>query len=190
MSGGAGPTTAVRLLGMSTRPSRLVFAIAVAGLAATLASCSPTTFSIAPTGTIEPTAAPASEPPASDPGASDPGATPRTTQTETTWGRIWDDLPDGFPLYPGATVADDATAEPVSGVVAIAGGDPATVATWMQAALESSTYSTEALSGPFEDGSVVLDSVGVGGCRIQTVVAPVGGLTLMTIRYGAACPHR
>ena len=125
MSGGAGPTTAARLLGMSTRPSRLVLAIAVAGLAATLASCSPTTSSIAPTGAIEPTPAPASDPGASDPGASDPGATPRTTQTETTWGRIWDDLPDGFPLYPGATVADDATAEPVSGVVAIAGGDPA-----------------------------------------------------------------
>jgi hypothetical protein len=36
----------------------------------------------------------------------------------------------------------------------------------------------------------VLDSVGEGDCRIQTVVAPAGGLTLMTIHYGAACPNQ
>jgi hypothetical protein len=117
-------------------------------------------------------------------------AAPETSQTDTEWGRIWDDLPDGFPIFPGATPADDATPDPVSGIFAIPEGDPAEVAGWMQAALETATYSTEALSGPFEDGSVVLDSVGEGDCRIQTVVAPAGGLTLMTIHYGAACPDQ
>lgn len=174
---------------MSTRPRRLVLVIAALGLTATLASCSPTTTSLAPTGALEPSSTSTSEPPPSEPPATMPRTTPETTQTDTTWGRIWDDLPEGFPVFPTATIADDATAEPVSGAFAIPDGDPAQVAAWMQAALETATYSTEALSGPFEDGSVVLDSVGDGDCRIQTVVAPMGGLTLLTVRYGAACPN-
>ena len=54
--------------------------------------------------------------------------------------------------------------------------------------MEGATYSTESLSGPLEDGSFVLDSVGDGDCRIQTTIAPQGGLILVTVRYGAACP--
>lgn len=54
--------------------------------------------------------------------------------------------------------------------------------------METATYSTEGLSGPLEDGSYVLDSVGDGGCRIQTTIAPQGGLTLVTVLYGADCP--
>lgn len=132
------------------------------------------------------TAAP-SDPATSGESTGAPSAAPLTSQTDTAWGRIWDDLPAGFPVFPTATIADDATAEPVSGVFAIPDGDPAEVIAWMQAALETATYSTEALSGPFEDGSVTLESVGDGDCRIETVVAPMGGLSLMTIRYGAAC---
>lgn len=110
-------------------------------------------------------------------------------QTDTEWGRIWDDVPLGFPTYPGSTVADDASPDPVSATYAIAGGgDPADIASWMQSALETATFSTLALSGPLEDGSFVLDSVGEGECRIQVVVAPMGGLTFVTVRYGAACP--
>lgn len=120
----------------------------------------------------------------------EPTASPATTQTDTEWGRIWDALPAGFPVAPGGTVADDASPDPVTTTLAYPTGEPAAIASWMQTALETATYSTEALSGPFEDGSVVLDSVGDGGCRIQTVVAPAGGLILMTIRYGAACPNR
>jgi hypothetical protein len=58
----------------------------------------------------------------------------------------------------------------------------------MQGALETATFTTEALSGPFEDGSLVLDSVGDAGCRIQTTIAPLGGMTFVTVLYGAACP--
>jgi hypothetical protein len=170
--------------------------LAVAGLAAVIGGCAPAATTTAPS----PAAPSAAEPSPSDAvGGSDGPTTapstpasdaPATTQTDTAWGRIWDDLPAGFPVFPTATIADDATAEPISGVFAIPDGDPAEVAAWMQAALETATYSTEALSGPFEDGSVTLDSVGDGDCRIQTVVTPMGGLTLMTIRYGAACPNR
>lgn len=160
-------------------PMLVALATALAGCAGSTSSATPV-----PSPTTGPTA------PASDPAPTGAAsATPQTTQTDTAWGRIWDDLPDGFPVFPSSTVADDATAEPVSGAFAIPEAEPDEVIAWMQAALETATYSTEALSGPFEDGSVTLDSVGDGDCRIETVVAPMGGLTLMTIRYGAACPN-
>ncbi len=117
-----------------------------------------------------------------------PSAAPGAGQTDTEWGRIWDDVPPGFPRFPGSTVADDAAPEPASLRLAVPDGDPQAIAAWMQAALETATYSTEGLSGPFEDGSLVLDSVGDGDCRIETVVAPLGGMTFVTVRYGAACP--
>jgi len=75
----------------------------------------------------------------------------------------------------------------VSGTFAVNGGDANEIATSIQAALEAATYSTEALSGPLEDGSFVLDSVGQGDCRLQVTVTPQGGLTVMAVRYGAAC---
>ena len=163
--------------------------VAVALLAATVlfAGCGP-----APTTSGAPSTAPTGAP---SPGASTDASQPAPsaaggTQTDTTWGRIWDNVPSGFPRYPGSSVADDTSPEPVSATYAIAGGgDPPKIASWMQAALETATFSTEALSGPLEDGSFVLDSVGDGGCRIQVVIAPMGGLTFVTVRYGAACPE-
>ncbi len=167
---------------MHTRLARLLPLIAILALVAAMAACSPT-----PPNSPSATASASSSDPISSAG---PTAVPQTSQTDTSWGRIWDDLPSGFPTPPGATIADDATAEPVSGAFAISDGDPSQIASWMQAALETATYSTEALSGPFEDGSVIIDSVGDGDCRIETVIAPMGGLILMTVRYGAACPNR
>jgi hypothetical protein len=169
-------------------------AIMLAGCASTTSSdptdapvASPGPTSSGPPSETSPVAEP-SPSPSFEP-LSTPSEVPQITQTDTSWGRLWDDLPASFPVPPEATIADDATAEPVSGAFAIPGGDPAQIATWMQAALETATYSTEALSGPLEDGSFVLDSTGDGDCRIQTVVAPAGGLTLLLVRYGAACPN-
>jgi hypothetical protein len=108
-------------------------------------------------------------------------------QTDTEWGRIWDAVPAGFPRYPGATTADAATREAVSDASVVAGVDPAEVGAWFQGALESATFSTESMS-PLEDGSVVIDSVGDGDCRIQTRVAPLGEMVLITVLYGADCP--
>jgi hypothetical protein len=113
---------------------------------------------------------------------------PLAGQTDTDWGRIWDELPEAFPVYPGATPAEEAATEAVSGTFALQDVDPRSVAAWMQTELERGAYRTEALNGPFEDGSFVLDLVGDGECRIQVAVAPLGGLTLVTVRYGAACP--
>jgi len=114
---------------------------------------------------------------------------PRTTQTDTAWGRIWDRLPDDFPRYPGSQPADETSPETTSGVFAIPGRDAPEIAGWFQNALELATYSTEALSGPLEDGSHVLDSAGEAGCRIQVTVAPLGSTTNVLVRYGADCPN-
>lgn len=168
---------------MHQRSRRLSSALFLVGIVALASACGPTAATDAPTSPASPGATSAGP-------SAEPSAISQTSQTDTEWGRIWDDLPEGFPVFPRATPADDATPEPASGIFAIPEGDPAEIVAWMQAALETATYSTEALSGPFEDGSVVLDSVGDGECRIQTIVAPAGGLTLMTIHYGAACPNQ
>lgn len=122
------------------------------------------------------------------PTATTPSAGPAVGQTDTDWGRIWDAVPADFPRYPGSTIADDPGDSPVSARFAVDGGGPETIAAWMRSAMETAKYSTEGLNGPLEDGSMVLDSVGAGGCRIQTTIAPLGGTTFVTIRYGAACP--
>jgi hypothetical protein len=165
----------------SARRPLVILAFALAA-----AACGPTTGTATPS---QPTTSAAQTPLISvapvEPGTSD---APAAGQTDTEWGRIWDALPAGFPTYPGSTIADDASADPVSARYAIIGGDPAEIASWLQTALETATYSTEGLSGPFEDGSFVLDSVGEAGCRIETTIAPLGRLTFVSINYGAVCP--
>ena len=122
------------------------------------------------------------------PTASEPPTT--TTQTDTEWGLIWDDLPAGFPVYPGAVPSEEAGGgEPVSATFTIPSAEAvADVVAWMQAELELATYSTFALSGPLEDGGYVIDSVGDGDCRIVTRIAPAGSVTIVTVRFGADCP--
>jgi hypothetical protein len=110
------------------------------------------------------------------------------TQTETGWGRIWDNVPTGFPRFPGSTVADPVGPDPVSATYSVVNDDTAQIAGWMQNALETASFDTESLSGPLEDGGFVIESVGESECRIQTSVRPLGGLTFVIVRYGAACP--
>lgn len=109
-------------------------------------------------------------------------------QTDSDWGRIWDRLPAAFPVYPGAAPADEAQTGPVSAIFAVEGHDAQTIAAWMQAELEPDGFRTESLNGPLEDGSFVLESVGEAGCQVEVAIAPLGALTTLTVRYGAACP--
>lgn len=176
---------------MTQRPRRPFLAIGLFVVAA-VAACAPADPGSTAPGTTAPSATVAQPSPTdAAPDASSPPVTqaPTTSQTDTDWGRIWDALPAGFPLFPGGTPAEDAGIGPASATYAIEGGDPAEIATWMQTALETATYSTEALSGPLEDGRFVLDSVGDGDCRIQVEAIPMGGLTFIVVRYGAACPN-
>jgi hypothetical protein len=135
----------------------------------------------------------ASGSPAVSPGVSVAPVTPGVSdapvgQTETEFGTIWDGVPEGFPRFRGGRDADDAGPAPASDVYAIEGADAGLVAEWLQSAMEDATYSTEGLSGPFEDGGYELVSVGDADCRIRTTITPQGSMILVTVLYGAACP--
>lgn len=150
-------------------------------------ACNPTTPTPSPSSAPASVAsvAPSAEA-SSSPGPSNPAA--QVGQTDTDWGRIWDALPTAFPVYPGAAPAEAAETDPVSATFALEGQDAKTVATWMQSELERAAYTTEALSGPLEDGSFDLIATGSAGCRVQVSSAPLGSLTIVRVRYGAACP--
>lgn len=182
------------------RQSRRPFvapAASLLALASLLAACGDTGPTRTPDGTAGP--APGASEPALTPNPTEPALTPvpggtsepapsgEVTQTDTAWGRIWDALPPSFPRYPGS-IPTEAIDGPVSGSFAI--GAPAQEATAaMQAALELAGYSTVALSGPFEDGSLVIESSGEApGCRIETRLTPLSGTVQMTVLFAAGCP--
>ena len=164
---------------MRHRPGRprAVVALLCAGLIAAGCASNDSTASSALS------VAPESEPSASE--NVDPGG---GSQSETGWGRIWDNVPTGFPRFPGSTIADPISPDPVSATYAVDNNDAVRIAEWMLGALEGASLSTDMLSGPLEDGGYVIESVGEGDCRIQTSVQPMGGLTFVIVRYGAACP--
>lgn len=121
-----------------------------------------------------------------------PGSVPPAGgQTETDWGTIWDTLPKGFPTPPGSTPAEETATGPASANLVVDGSDAKGIATAVQGALGVAGFKTKALQGPLEDGSYVLDMTGSpAGCKVQVTAAPTGGLTTVTILYGAACLHQ
>lgn len=141
----------------------------------------PTEASPSPSPSASPNASPAATSPAASPAPSLP------TQSDTSIGRIWDALPPSFPVPKGAEPTEIRDPEPASGVFAVS-GSPIEVARALRTALEARGFATAAASGPFEDGSYVLDATGAGGCRIRSTVRPMGTLTVLLVRYGAACP--
>jgi hypothetical protein len=120
--------------------------------------------------------------------ATTPGANGPPTTTATEWGAIWDSLPATFPVYPGAEPVEPTTG-PASATLVVPETVPAAIV-WWQAGLEQAGYSTAAVSGPLEDGGMVIDATGSGDCRIQVAVAPTGATTIATILFGADCPYR
>jgi hypothetical protein len=161
-------------------------------LALLLAACaspvSSPTASAGATANDLPGATTSSESPTPPSASTSPSSSPAAGQTDTEWGRIWDTVPAGFPRFPGSTVADEASPDPVSARFSVPGGDPKAIATWTQGALEEAGLDTVGLNGPAEDGSFVLDSVGASQCRVQTTIAPLGDMTFITVLYGSDCP--
>jgi hypothetical protein len=67
----------------------------------------------------------------------------------------------------------------------------AKVVAWYRQALVAAGYSIEALGGPMEDGSTVIDAVGLDpACRVQASIGPRGSQTTVSILFAAACPFR
>jgi hypothetical protein len=158
----------------------------VVTLAVALAACS--SVATPPTTRPSSTRSPASSA-ASASGSLAASAGSTTSQTDTDWGRIWDTLPNDFPAVAGST-PDDAAAGPASAVLVVQGDTAQSVATSLQTQLHAAGYTTTALGGPLEDGTYTLDMTGSStGCMLQVVATPTGGLTTVTILYGAACPH-
>ncbi len=155
-------------------------------LAIALAACGPdgasSTPAVSPAGSVSTvTSPPDASPP---PSAGDP-----VGQTDTDWGRIWDDLPPGFPSIPGSTPGEGSATGPASADLVVEGGVAKDIVTGLRSRLEQAGYSAIGEAGPLEDGGYVLDMTGPpSGCQIQVRVAPLGGLTSVTILYGAACP--
>ncbi len=165
----------------------VALAVAACGGAASTPLPSAATPTTAPSATVGTPTPPA---PTTVPGGDDRTPVPSPGTFETAWGEAWDGLPPGFPVPAGAAPAEpgDPADGPVSGayVVDLAAEDAAAA---QQAGLAAAGFSTEALSGPSEDGALVIDSIGRDpACRVQTTVRPLGGTTMMTVLYGAACP--
>ena len=84
------------------------------GVAASIVvgACSPT----APAPSPSPTSVASAEPSPASSNAASPE--PEVGQTDTDWGRIWDAVPADFPIYPGATPAEEAATGLVSATFA------------------------------------------------------------------------
>ena len=90
----------------------------------------------------------------------------------------------------GRAAPGPAATGPASADLVVDGVDAKGIATVLQTLLRQAGYTTVGLSGPLEDGSYVLDMTGsAAGCKVQVSATPTGGLTTVTILYGAACPH-
>jgi hypothetical protein len=170
------------------RRRRLAAVVLALGLAATGCASPTVTPPISPTDT-SPSSAPATS--TSPPGTPSPTPSPPTSPaaglTETDWGTIRDALPPGFPRYPGSTPTE--TGGGAASAVFDVPADVPTVTTWLQDALERAGFSTLSLSGPGEDGSMEIESVGpTTQCRVRTTVARLGGSTIVTVLYGGSCP--
>ncbi|MFH1474674.1 MAG: hypothetical protein ABIG85_02330 [Chloroflexota bacterium] len=164
----------------------------VAGLALAVAACGGPGTTAQPTAAATPTPTLTGTPqaPTDVPGGGGHTPAPTPGTFELAWGTAWDALPPGFPVPAAAAPADpgDPADRQVSGAFVVDGA-PDEVAKVMQNRLGAAGYGTEALSGPFEDGSLVIDSVGLDpACRVQTRVRPLGGTTMITVLFGAACP--
>ena len=168
--------------------------VAAVALAVVIVGCGTSAGSASPrasAGSIS--AAPTTAPSATEIGASateiPASATAGTGQTETEWGRIWDAVPASFPRFEGSTTAEEAATGPASATLVVPGATASSVASWMTGRLADAGYTVDGGSAALEDGSFVLDARRDPGCRVGVTIAPTGGMTTVTVLYGAGCPE-
>jgi hypothetical protein len=123
---------------------------------------------------------------ATDGGLPTAPAPTRVGTTRTDWGEILDAVPDTFPVFPDATVADPPPA-PASGIwTSKARVDE--VATWYRDQLTAANFASVDLGSALEDGSRIIDVTGdIPECKVQVAVRPVDGSTMITVFYGSGC---
>jgi hypothetical protein len=193
-------------MGVMPIPARRLPLLALAAvLAAALAACGVT--GPGATGSAATSAAPSTagaSPAASDPPSGEPsptealtpvpgGASPTPDDSygggptmETEWGTILINLPEGFPVYPGA-----AGVEPMDGPATHAWEAVAPardVAAWYAEGFEAIGWSRIDLGSPLEDGTQVLDlGTDLPECRVQLTFRPLGESTMIILLYGAGC---
>jgi hypothetical protein len=101
---------------------------------------------------------------------------------------IWDSLPSTFPRYPGAEPTD--TREGPSSATLELPTQPKAASDWWASQMTKIGYRTEGTEGPLEDGSIVVHSAGSASCKVQASFAPLGGSTVETVFFAAACPFK
>ena len=98
--------------------------------------------------------------------------------------------PEPLPEIPGARPSEEAATGPASATFVIGGDVSRQVAAALVTLLAGADFPTGGLGTPLESGAYVLEATGpTAGCRLQVTVEPMGGETLVTILYGADCPH-
>ncbi|HEY5628622.1 MAG TPA: hypothetical protein VIR16_03850 [Candidatus Limnocylindrales bacterium] len=180
----------MRSMRSSARPmALLVLALAFAACTGSAASTPAASVAAAATRTAAASTAPRSAAPAARsqaPAPSGPHATPVGT-TQTSWGRILDAVPAGFPVFPSATVADAPPDGAVSGAW-VSKASVSEVAGWYRDALRAANFAKVDLGSALEDGSRVIDAQGdLPECKAQVTVKPQGGSTMISVLFGAGC---
>jgi hypothetical protein len=172
-----------------------VVTLVVAGCGGASASPVPASVAVIASPTAQPSPTPASSPtPAPSltpvPGgqSNDPGPVgTRIPTTQTDWGEILDALPDSFPVYPDAGIAE-VPDEVASGSFEAPAEVDALVA-WYTDAFTQRGYSVDT-GDALEDGSRVMDvTADLPECRIQLTFRPAEGSTIMSVLVASACAN-
>jgi hypothetical protein len=166
----------------------------VVALAFVTAGCASSGGSASPAGSGASSVAPAAsasvapEPSATATTGTSAAGTAAEGQTDTDWGRIWDAVPADFPRFAGSTAAEEGATGPASATLAVPGDVAQDAAWWMSGQLKDRGYAVDGDSAALEDGSFVLDATHDPDCRVGVTIAPTGGVTTITVLYGAGCP--
>ena len=118
-----------------------------------------------------------------------PVQTIQAGQVDTAWGPIWETLPEGFPVPPGAQDAEAETTVSAAYTVPTSSLPDARRVVGFYGQEFSSVGYGGGVDGPFEDGSYSAWASNGYGCDMMVEAVPRGSEeTYVTVLYGALCP--